>query len=171
MAMDRAVLVSVDEYLNTSFVDGDREYVDGRIVERNVGEIDHSDLQGAIVTYLRTRFPAFWTGPEVRVQVKPTHFRVPDICVVQGGKPEGRIVVQPPFLVIEILSRDDRADDVQERIEDYLEFGVPCVWVINPRSRRGYVHTSESIHEVRDGVFRTPGSEIELPLGANALSL
>jgi hypothetical protein len=31
-------LVRVEEYLNTSFDDGDREYVDGVIVERNSGE-------------------------------------------------------------------------------------------------------------------------------------
>ena len=164
MAMDRAVLASVDEYLNTSFADGDREYVDGSIVERNVGEIDHSDLQTAIATHLRNRYAGFWVGVAVRVQVKPTRFRVPDVCIVRGGKPEGRIVAQPPFLVIEILSRDDRAEDVQERIDDYLEFGISYVWVINPRSRRGYIHTSESIREVKDGVFRTLGSEIELPL-------
>ena len=34
-------LVSVEEYLRTSYPDGDCEYVDGEIVERNVGEIDH----------------------------------------------------------------------------------------------------------------------------------
>src|SRR5437870_4091833 len=35
-------LVSVEEYLNTSYEGPDREYVDGRIVERNVGERSHS---------------------------------------------------------------------------------------------------------------------------------
>ena len=35
-------LVSVEEYLNTSYDGADREYVDGRIVERNLGEKDHS---------------------------------------------------------------------------------------------------------------------------------
>ena len=45
-------LVSVEEYLGTSYPDGDREYVDGEIVERNLGEIDHADLQSRIVVYL-----------------------------------------------------------------------------------------------------------------------
>jgi hypothetical protein len=31
-------LASVEEYLNTSYEGSDREYIDGRIVERNLGE-------------------------------------------------------------------------------------------------------------------------------------
>jgi len=38
-------LVPVDEYLNTSYPDGDREYLDGLVVERNVGTPGHSALQ------------------------------------------------------------------------------------------------------------------------------
>jgi len=43
--MGTTTLVSVEEYLRTSFPDADREYIDGRIVERNVGEVYHSDVQ------------------------------------------------------------------------------------------------------------------------------
>jgi len=39
--MPSRTLVSVDEYLHTSY-DPDCDYVDGAIVERNVGERDHS---------------------------------------------------------------------------------------------------------------------------------
>ncbi len=160
-----ATLVSVEEYLNTSFQDGDREYIDGRIVERNVGEVDHSDLQGAITAYLRTRYKGrVWVGPEVRVQVQSSRFRVPDITLVAGPRPEGRIIVEPPLLVIEVLSPDDRADELQEKIDDYLGFGIPFVWVVNPRTRRGYVHTAAGSHEAKDGVLRTQDPAIELPL-------
>jgi Uma2 family endonuclease len=127
----------VEEYLNTSFADGDREYVDGRIVERNLGEIDHSDLQGRIYLCVAVNYKGLWVGPEVRVQVAKQRFRVPDVAVVRGAKPQGRIITTPPHLVIEVLSPDDRAGDVQEKIDDYLAFGVPCVWVIDPRTRRG----------------------------------
>ena len=49
-----SALVSVEEYLNTSYRP-DCDYVDGRVVERNLGELDHSDLQGEIVHYFRLR--------------------------------------------------------------------------------------------------------------------
>ena len=162
--MTLTTLVSVEEYLNTSFQDGDREYVDGRIVERNVGEVDRGDLQTSISFYLRSNYKHIWAAVEIRVQVKATRFRVPDICVVLGPKPGSRIVTTPPFLVVEVLSPDDRVEDLQEKIDDYLAFGVRYVWVVNPRTRRGYIHTSEGSHEARDAVLRTKDPEIELPL-------
>ena len=42
------VLISVEEYLATSFEDQDLEYLDGELVETNVGEIDHAALQTLI---------------------------------------------------------------------------------------------------------------------------
>jgi Uma2 family endonuclease len=55
-------------------------------------------------------------------------------------------------------------DDMQERIDDYLNFGVSYVWVVNPRNRRGYVYTREGMKEATDGVLRTAGPEIEVSL-------
>src|SRR5437773_6663341 len=52
--MPARTLVPVEEYLHTSY-DPDCDYVDGEVVERNVGERDHSELQSEIVTYFRSR--------------------------------------------------------------------------------------------------------------------
>jgi len=51
----RKTLISVEEYLNTSFPNSDCEYVDGVIVERNLGEKDHSSLQGKFIVFFCTR--------------------------------------------------------------------------------------------------------------------
>jgi Uma2 family endonuclease len=163
-SMEPATLLSVEEYLGRSFQDGDREYVDGRVVERNVGEIDHADWQTGLVAFLRARYPQFWSAVEVRVQVAPTRFRVPDVCLVTGSRPAGRIVTEPPFLVVEVLSPDDRASDLQEKIDDYLGFGVRYVWVVNPKGPRGYIHTPEGSREAKDGVLRTKDPALAVPL-------
>ena len=42
--MKATMLVPVEEYLRTSYRP-DRDYVDGEVLERNLGEHDHSDLQ------------------------------------------------------------------------------------------------------------------------------
>ncbi|HYM12347.1 MAG TPA: Uma2 family endonuclease [Bryobacterales bacterium] len=162
--MASMTIVSVDEYLHTSFPDGDREYIDGVILERNFGEIDHAGVQSRILICLATHYPQFWAAVEVRVQVQASRFRVPDVCLVRGPEPEGSIILRPPFVVIEVLSRNDRADELQEKIDDHLAFGVNYVWVVNPRTRRGYVHTSEGSREAKDGVLRTQDPEIALPL-------
>lgn len=104
--------------------------------------------------------------PERRVQVKPNRFRVPDITVVAGPLPATPILHEPPFLCIEILSRGDSMDDMQERIDDYLAFGVRHVWVVNPRTRRAFLYTSEGMKEAKDGFLRTWSPDIEVPIAA-----
>ncbi len=161
--MERGTLIPVEEYLSTSYRP-DREYVDGTLLERNVGERDPSELQMALSAYLfnRRRELNIHVFPEQRVQVKPTRFRVPDVCVT-GDKPREQILTSPPFLCVEILSKDDRMSEMQERIDDYLSFGVRYVWVIDPRTKRAYVHTSEGIREAKEAL-RTQNPDIVVPL-------
>src|SRR5579862_3668618 len=80
--MKTAELISVEEYLHTTY-DPDCDYVDGEVQERNLGERDHSVTQGEAYFYFRLR-QAEWkvfVFPEQRVQVTPTRYRVPDVCV------------------------------------------------------------------------------------------
>src|SRR5207253_2349192 len=61
--MDVETLISVDEYLNSSY-DPDVEYVDGVLVERNVGDLLHSLTQRNIVVALTVRYPQIYAVPE-----------------------------------------------------------------------------------------------------------
>jgi len=60
----------------------------------------------------------------------------------------------------------DRATEIQDKIDDYLAFGVPCVWVIRPEARRAWIHTNDGAHEAKDGVLRNPVGDIAVPLSA-----
>jgi Uma2 family endonuclease len=54
--------------------------------------------------------------------------------------------------------------EMQERIDDYLDFGVRHVWLLHPRTRRAFVYTAEAVREVKDGMLRTDDSPICVPL-------
>ncbi len=163
--MPSGTLTSVREYRATSYRP-DREYVDGVLWERSMGERDHSELQTELAAWLnvRRRRLGIHVFVEQRIQVSPTRYRVPDICVTRGDRPTELVFTNPPFVCIEILSKDDRDSDLRERIEDYLRFGVSYCWVINPRSRRAWAHTRDGSMEVTDGMLRTDGPVIEVPL-------
>ncbi|HZQ52606.1 MAG TPA: Uma2 family endonuclease [Bryobacteraceae bacterium] len=88
---------------------------------------------------------------------------MPDISVLTEP-PEGPIIREPPFLCIEILSPRDRIQEMQERIDDYLNFGVRYVWLIYPHTRRAFAYTAEGVQEVKDGVLCTKGVDIRVPL-------
>jgi Uma2 family endonuclease len=72
--------------------------------------------------------------------------------------------MSPPFVVIEILSESDRMTRMQERIGDYLQFGPPFVWVIDPSTRHAWNYTSEGAKEAKDDIRRTQSRAVELPL-------
>jgi len=163
--MAATTLVPVTEYLSTSY-EPDCDYVDGVIEDRNVGEKDHSKLHTELTTWLHVRRAQFGIRVfvEQRIQVSPTRFRVPDICVYRGSEPPEQVFTTPPFLCIEILSPDDRMSRMLEKIEDYLKFGVGFVWLIDPRTQRAEIHTNEGSEKVRDGRLKTHNPTIVVPL-------
>ena len=162
--MSTTVLVPLSEYLGTIY-HPDCDYVEGILEERNVGEMSHGDVQSAVIVYARTQVRGFWAVVEVRVQIRADRFRIPDVTIVRGGRPSGRIFTEPPEVAVEVLSPEDRASAIQERIDDYLAFGVACVWVINPETRRAWIHTNDGSGEAMDAL-RNPAGDLEIPLAA-----
>src|SRR5205807_5449888 len=71
-------------YLHDALPISDCDYVDGEVLERNWGERDHSWVQGIVTAHFVVRRKEWKISvlPEMRVQVKPTRFRIPDICIV-----------------------------------------------------------------------------------------
>jgi Uma2 family endonuclease len=158
-------LVSVNEYLNTSYRP-DREMLDGCLLERNLGEYDHSNLQGAMVAWLRQRQHEWNIRvlPEQRIRVATNRFRVPDICVIWRDQELEPVFTRPPLLCIEVLSRDDTLRSMQERVDDYRAFGVLHIWVLDPVKRRAYICRHGDFREPEGGILDVPLTRIRISL-------
>ena len=157
--------ISVREYLGTSYRP-DCEYIDGRIEERNLGEYDHGLLQ-IILGYLFMNHRNDWgvqAVTDVRTQVKRSRFRVPDLSVLRADAPREQIITHPPLIVIEILSPEDRLSRFQDRIEDYLAFGIEHIWIIDPERRAAFTATSSGLHPVHTNELTVPETPIRVVL-------
>ena len=154
--------ISVEEYLKM-VCRPDCDYVDGAIEERNLGELDHAWIQGKLIAYFfsRSRETGLFPIPEWRFQVSPTRFRVPDLIVTRG-KPQEQILTKPPLLCIEILSPEDTISRVNQRIGEYLTFGVPVVWLIDAAERRLWIYRSNGMQEATESV-KLDGTDLEIP--------
>ena len=162
--MSTASLVPVEEYLATHYRP-DCDYIDGEVRGRSMGEYDHGRLQGLLFAWF-LRHEKEWkirVVVEQRVRISPTRYRIPDVCVISSDAVE-QVISKPPLLCVEILSPDDSLNSMQERIDDYFALGVPCVWVLNPRTKRAWVYTAEGSREARDGVLRAADAAIALPV-------
>ena len=162
--MGSVTLFTVDQYLRTAY-SPDCDYVDGHIEGANLGEQPHSGLQGELITYFNTRRKKWGirVWPEQRVQTTPTRFRVPDVCVTLG-RPQELIFRTAPFLCIEILSSEDRMSRVEKRLQEYLDMGVPFVWLIDPFSHAAWIYTRAGKQAVADGLLRKTEPNILVPL-------
>jgi len=130
-------LVTLEDYLATGYRP-DREWIDGELKERNVGKWEHARVQALLAIWLGQNEAAWGVqvGTESRMQVSPRRIRIPDVVLVPAGaQPE--VLVDPPVLVVEVLSPEDSYSDTQERAQDYLEMGIKAVWLIDPKSRTG----------------------------------
>jgi Uma2 family endonuclease len=163
--MGATTLVSVQEYLKTSYRP-DVDYIDGELLERNMGEWSHGRMQ-LFLGGVFERHEQDWrliATPEQRVQVKPERFRVPDICVTRLEDAGQQIVRTPPVLCVEILSSEDTLTRLKPRIDDYAAMGVANIWVVDPWKREAYYASAAGYAPVMDGVLRIPGTPVEVSL-------
>lgn len=157
--------IPVEEYLRTDY-SPDCEYVDGEVLDRNVGEKGHGKIQKRLLVYfaLHEAELGVWALQGWRVKLGERHYRVPDILVVAGPEPNEEVLTRPPFLCIEVLSPEDRMSRMQRKVADYLAFGVSYVWILDPQRRKAIVYTDRDTLELDHGVLRTENPTIEVPL-------
>lgn len=77
----------------------------------------------------------------------PDTVRAPDVSFVTRARyltieDDSRLISGPPDLAVEVLSPGDRPGKVNGKIDDYLRFGVPLVWICDPNAQTAQVFSS-----------------------------
>jgi Uma2 family endonuclease len=85
--------------------------------------------------------------PELRHQVKPSRYRIPDVAVF-ASEPESEVPDHPPLVAIEVLSPDDRIGYILPKLDEYRAWGVANIWVADPEDRKFLVYNANGLHEV-----------------------
>src|ERR1035438_1247241 len=122
--MGTTTVISEETYLRTSY-GPDCEYADGVLIERNLGEQDHSWLQLALGSYFfrRRKIWGIEAFTEQRHFIRPGRYMIPDVCVIRSPRPVEKVFDKPPLIWIEILSPEDRPIRVNEKIRELREIG------------------------------------------------
>lgn len=73
----------------------------------------------------------------------------PDVGFIAKGRidalPDGFIPLAPD-LAVEVVSPNDSASYIQEKVSRYLQYGVKQVWVVYPKQRQVVIHTPDGAH-------------------------
>jgi len=122
------------------------ELVDGELVEREPmgqrADAVASRLIMRLGNYSEAHLPGVVNGAHGSFQIfpgDPGKVRIPDVSFTRkdrlpGGEPaegHGRVA---PDLVVEVISPNDLASDLFQKIDDYQSAGIPLIWVVNPET-------------------------------------
>lgn len=157
--------VPVEVYLRTSW-EPDAEFVDGVIEERPMGQYDHSSWQHAIELWF-ARHAKEWNirvRPELRVQVTPDSYRVPDVTILDRNQPVEQIVTHPPIAVIEILSPEDTLPRMLKKLREYQQMGIQTILILDPGGDEHYRFSAFGLTPLTETVFDLPGSSCRFDL-------
>jgi Uma2 family endonuclease len=162
MAATTASPISVEEYLKTS-TDPDCEYVAGVLQERAGGEYDHATWQAILVGFflVREKELGILSRAELRTQIDPNHFRVPDVTLLSRSARREQIITHPPLAVFEILSPEDTMARTLEKLADYERMGIGAIWLIEPKKQLYYRYHDGQL--ALGTVFELPGSTFSVP--------
>jgi len=156
-------LVSVDEYLRTSY-SPNCEYRDGVLTQKSMPTRKHALIQSSVYRLLHALFPDLEAVTELTVRLSENRYLVPDVAVQRKDRIQDPYPTEPIHLCVEILSPDDRLSEVIAKCEEYLAWGVPMVWIIDPVNRVAWEFSpNRPLHEVLSGdSLNAP--EIAIPL-------
>ncbi len=134
-----ATAIPIETYLRTSFVDLDREFRDGELVERSMPDYLHGKTQALLCVFFMALRKSLSLFPcvETRMRMRSGRTLIPDVAVFYPTEPS-RIPDTPPLLAIEVLSLDDPLAEVRAKLEEYRTWGVPHVWLVDPHAQRLY---------------------------------
>jgi Uma2 family endonuclease len=130
------------------------ELVDGHLVERNVSVL--SSWVGGRLDRVLGGFvedhDLGWTWPADQGYIcfpdAPGKVRKMDVSFIrkerlpEGLTSEGYLYI-PPDLAVEVVSPNDLWYDVVAKLEEYLNAGVPLIWVIDPEVRIVHVYRGD----------------------------
>lgn len=85
--------------------------------------------------------------PELRVQVSPTRYRVPNVTILDRNQPIEQVITHPPVAVFEALSPEDTIKRMMRKLGDYAAMQIPQIWLIEPESKMYYRFVNGELHK------------------------
>jgi len=165
--MATGAVFSAEQYLATQFSEREPEFVHGELVYRSMPTFAHAEAQAILAGLFRQlrKSHSAHGVTEIRVRLKPDLFRIPDVALFVGPRPEEAVPSSPPLVVIEITSPDDRHQELIEKLEEYRTWGVQHIWVVEPELRMLHVYSAGTLAKVEgfelpDLGFRVTDAEL-----------
>ena len=157
-------LITPEEYLSMEFDGREPEYVRGELIYKPMPDFVHGYIQALLAALLVTalRPGGYRVLTELRTQLAPDNFRLPDVAVFGPGQSVELVPTRAPLVAVEIISKDERHSAILEKLEDYEAWGVANIWTVDPIRRRLSVFSGDTLKHV-DAV-ELPGTAFSITI-------
>jgi Uma2 family endonuclease len=152
-------LLTIEQYTALDEPVGVRhELCAGELIVTPSANYLHNDIRDRFNARLRGYLDAHPYGnviSEMDMTLGADTIRRPDITFIRKGRLDGIDLEQVPLpiapdLAIEVVSKNDRADDLNLKVSQYLQAGVQAVWLFYPITRLAYRYVpGKLVPEVR----------------------
>ena len=150
--MSVATLLTEDEFLNVPEFAGKQELLDGELIQLPPAGYSLSNLSNRLVDTLRTVLDENQVWILMAYRLRPGRWLIPDVSVSWPDQPiDDEWFQRSPMIAIEIASRGNTGQELEQKTAAYLEGGASEVWVIYPKTRSMVVSRNDCTLRIASG--------------------
>lgn len=143
-------LMTAAEFADLPSTDGRRELNRGRVIEMPPVGAQHGMIDNRLAVALSNfvnerKLGQVFGNTGFLLSRNPDVVRGPDQAFISAAAlaahpmPARGFWAIAPDLVVEVISPDDSAEEIEDKVDDYLSAGVRLVWIVYPRTRTVHV--------------------------------
>ncbi len=164
-------LFTADELLEISARDENRyELIQGKVRMMSPAGGEHgltaANLNARLFLYVDDNQlgAVFAAETGFLLDTKPDLVRAPDVAYVRSERIRSGVSNKyfpgAPDLAVEVVSPNDRADEVQDKVQDWLSHGTQLVWVVEPKTRTVTVYRPDGTANVLQANDTLDGEDV-----------
>ena len=169
--MGTTSLLSFEEFEQLPDEPGKLEFLDGELIQLPPAKLKHVHVARRIQILLMRALEKAGGAATLGEVYHETGYKFarrawlqPGVSIPHRDQPSGDYFESAPALAVEVISKSNRADQMDRKVKIYLTNGGVEVWLVYPKTRRVWVYRAGHAEEFQT-VLRSsllPGLEIDL---------
>ena len=164
-SMPQQALLTAEELLRLNLPNKRTELVRGMLIIREPAGYQHGDVAARLLVGIGAHVEQHQLGRVFAAETgftlerSPDTVRAPDVAFISNARlpepPPRGFAEMAPDLAVEVLSPDDYAPEVLEKVADWLKAGARLVWIVDPIRANARVYRddgSESLLGLNDSL-------------------
>lgn len=152
-----------EQFLNLPDAPGKQELLNGELISLPPAKLIHGMIARRFFDLMQAALPASRVWAEMGYRLKYGWLQ-PDVSVNWPDQPAGEWFEGSPMIAIEVPSRGNTDEEIDQKVAAYLADGAAEVWIVRPKTASMTVFRKDSALRVT-GVYESEliGTSVDAP--------